>query len=447
MSELSHTRIQKRRQRGQRQTTLSWPDYDRAKDINYHPLFRGGLSRALWRFWMYRLTAPGQYFALLSLIFAAYGSTSLELQTYVPFAYLMGIWVVAVAGALLYRPRVAFKAEHAERVRAGATLPIDVEIRQMRRHAVTEMTIIPHRLPPALDADPKEGVFAPLLPYGRGAHLRIGIRCAKRGIYHWRGFRVETDYPFGLLRAYRIYTAKHTVLVYPGFTPLTTLSIPTGRRYQPGGVALASNLGESFEYIGNREYREGDNVRDIDWRATARLNTPIVREYREEYFLRVGVVLDTYLPQDASQEETETFEQAISLCAAAGDFMARSDYLVDIFAAGPNLYHLTAGRSLAYLDQILDILACVEGNPEEPFRVLEPELLDNLARITTVICIFMDWNETRSAFVHRLFQAGTALKVIVVRNTACTLDPGESNLPGGITVLSAAAVKAGIREL
>ena len=58
---------------------------------------------------------------------------------------------------------------------------------------------------------------------------------------------------------------------------------------------MSSDLGESFEYIGNREYREGDNVRDIDWTATARLNTPIVREYRDEYFLRVGVVLDTHV--------------------------------------------------------------------------------------------------------------------------------------------------------
>ncbi len=47
--------------------------------------------------------------------------------------------------------------------------------------------------------------------------------------------------------------------------------------------------------------------------------------------------------------------------------MARQEYLVDIFAAGPDLYHLMAGRSLAYLDQILDILASVDGSEEEPF--------------------------------------------------------------------------------
>ena len=49
----------------------------------------------------------------------------------------------------------------------------------------------------------------------------------------------------------------------------------------------------------------------------------------------------------------ESFERAVSVAASVADFMARQEYLVDLFAAGPNLYHLTAGRSLAYLDQIL----------------------------------------------------------------------------------------------
>ena len=50
---------------------------------------------------------------------------------------------------------------------------------------------------------------------------------------------------------------------------------------------MASNIGESFEYLGNRDYREGDNPRDMDWRATARAQAPIVREWVEEYMLRV----------------------------------------------------------------------------------------------------------------------------------------------------------------
>ncbi|HEX2973224.1 MAG TPA: DUF58 domain-containing protein, partial [Tepidisphaeraceae bacterium] len=202
------------------------------------------------------------------------------------------------------------------------------------------------------------------------------------------------------------------------------------------------------EFIGNREYREGDNVRDIDWRATARLCKPIVREYRDEYYLRVAVVLDTHIPKGAKASDREAFEGAVSVAAAISDFMARQEYLVDLFAAGPNLYHLTAGRSLAYLDQILDILACVQENPAEPFEVIEPEIMENLSRITTVICVFLDWNPARRDFVERLRQQGAGVKVVIARDGACTLNPlAEDDRSGPIVVLSRADFKRGIEEL
>jgi uncharacterized protein (DUF58 family) len=199
--------------------------------------------------------------------------------------------------------------------------------------------------------------------------------------------------------------------------------------------------------MGNRDYREGDDIRHIDWRATARLNAPVVREYREEYLLRVAVILDTWVSNDAKPERWEGFERAISLCAAVTDYMARADYLVDLFAVGSTLYHLLAGRSLANLDQVLDILACVEASPDAPFAALEPELARHLARITTIICLFLDWDETRQAFISLLMREGAGVKVIVVRDGDCTLDPRAAELPGGITQITGARFDAGISEM
>ena len=433
-----------------------WPSGSRAKDISQHPLFRGAISRWAWRFFCYRFTQPARWFLTLSLLCMTFGSNSLDLQIYVPFTYAFGIWLVAFFCALLIKPRVALSAHHAERIRAGETLPVEVEVRQQRHLLGAAMTLIPHCLPLALDAVPEDGLRLPALARGQKTRARIGIRCTKRGLYTWKGFRVECDFPFGMIRAFRTYAQRHDVLVYPAFTRLTRLQIPASLRYQPGGIALASNLGESFEYIGNREYREGDNVRDIDWRATARLNLPIVREYREEYFLRVGVVMDTYAPDRVNGKllsvkallaQRDNFERAVSLAAAVSDYMARSDYIVDLFAAGPNLYHLTAGRSLAFLDQILDILACVEASPDEPFATLEPEIAENLAQITTIVCIFLDWDETRRAFVERLRREGTSVRVLVVRDIPCALPPDADDIPGGVRILSKSDFLSGVEEI
>jgi uncharacterized protein (DUF58 family) len=244
-----------------------------------------------------------------------------------------------------------------------------------------------------------------------------------------------------------LFPLNHSILVYPQFYPLSVLHLPMGRRYQPGGVALLSIVGESVEYVGNREYRYGDNIRDIDWRATARLDHLIVREYREEYLLRVAVVLDTFVPNAGTpkclEADQENFERVVSLCAAISDYLARQEYVVDLFAVGPNLYHLTAGRSLAYFDQILDILACVKESGEEPFSKIESELCENLSSISTVICVFGNWDISRREFVDRLRRQGVAVRVAIVRDTPCTQRITNDNY---IPTFNAAAFKRGIGE-
>ena len=434
---------------------LSLPPLSPAKDIAEYPLFKGHISRWLWRVYAQRLTPAGRWFAVATAVFLAYGGASLQLQGYVVAAYAVALWVVAAAALLLYRPRVRLTAHLAERVCAGETLPIDVEVEQLGRLKGADLVLIPNRLPATIDAVPEDGLPLPDLRRGERGRFRIGVRCHQRGSYVLRGFRVESGFPFGIVRARRTFHEERPLLVYPKFRALARLQLPTGRRYQPGGVALASHIGDSFEYLGNREYRQGDNVRDIDWRATARApeQRPVVREWVEEYLLRVAVILDTHVPAEQLarndlERRRREFERAVSVSAAVSDYMARQDYLVDLFAAGPNLYHLTAGRSLAYLDQILDILACVGESDTDPFDVIEPQVAELLGRISTVICVFLDWDEKRRAFVDRLAQQGVGVKVIVACDGQCTLDPTlATNVIGAIAVIDRARFDRGIEEL
>ena len=53
----------------------------------------------------------------------------------------------------------------------------------------------------------------------------------------------------------------HVLLVYPRFYTLERFAVPAGRRYQPGGIPLSSNTGDAIEFVGTREYREGDDRR------------------------------------------------------------------------------------------------------------------------------------------------------------------------------------------
>jgi uncharacterized protein (DUF58 family) len=412
--------------RGRRLLFASYPG---TKDVALHNFYKGGLSKWTWRFYTHRLTRAGRWVGTVTFILGLMIVPSLDIQVYIPLMYILGLWLLTGICVVFARPRVTVRGRQAERIRAGETLPVEVTVtydpttgrRGRLGFPPIELNLLPERLPLDIDAVPSDGVpVGTLLKPGESRTVRLGLSCPIRGVYKLWGYRVESDFPFGFINAYRVFHEPHSLTVHPAFTELQRMDLPVGRRYQPGGVMLASKLGDSLEYLGNRQYREGDNIRDIDWRTTARHGgSPIaLREYREEYFLRVGIVLDTFLPQRGKRNERaarrNALEDAVSLCAAISDYIARQDYLVDLFAAGPDIYHLTAGRSLAFLDQILDILSCVEGSPTEPIDVVAPQMETYLSRLTTVVCIFLSYDETRQRFVENLRISGAGVKVIVV---------------------------------
>jgi uncharacterized protein (DUF58 family) len=153
-------------------------------------------------------------------------------------------------------------------------------------------------------------------------------------------------------------------------------------------------------------------VRDIHWPSSARVGRLIAREFQEEYFVRLAVVLDI----GANSARAELWlEDAISLTAGLVEALARRDNIVDLFAAGPTVYQLQAGRALAHFEQLLDILACVEPGAALDAQALEEVLVHEAPRLSAVIFVMLDWEPGRAGVVQTLRRLGVAVRVICVR--------------------------------
>ncbi|HDS09079.1 MAG TPA: DUF58 domain-containing protein, partial [Firmicutes bacterium] len=117
----------------------------------------------------------------------------------------------------------------------------------------------------------------------------------KRGAYELPASIVFSNFPFFLMRKGKYLRDKEIILSYPNYNRLDNFILPVHRKYQPGGISLASSTGDSTEYIDNREYQPGDPLKKIDWKAFSRFQKPIIKVYQEEYFVRVAIILDTYI--------------------------------------------------------------------------------------------------------------------------------------------------------
>jgi uncharacterized protein (DUF58 family) len=420
------------------------------KDVRQHPhaRFQGPIYRWSWKFWHHRLTRAGRWllgFTILSIL--AFGLYfSLFIQTFVVTIYASALWLPCLA-AFFRSPRARLRVDHTERALAGAEIVVSLTVAGQGQ-ALRDLSVAAWGLPLDIDALEDEGVVLGTLGPGQSSSVSLRLICKKRGVYTLPGWRVSSDAPFGLVNSYRILKEASKLIVHPAYLPLAGLHLPTGRRWQPGGILTAVQTGDSFEYAGNRPFREGDSLRDIDWRSTARHAGAengglVVREWREEYFLRVGVILDTQVPEGLDKKaraaRLETLERAVSVCAALSDALAARDYVVDIFAAGPKLVHLTAGRGLAYREQILDELALVEPVESEPLSQIAPRLAEDLEKLTTVICVLLDWDEPRRAFVDELRAQGVGVRVALIAMADDDVAPSDPEL----RLVTPSAVAAG----
>ncbi len=125
----------------------------------------------------------------------------------------------------------------------------------------------------------------------------VSVCIERRGRYVIPAPTVRATDPLGLVAGSAKVLADEVLLVYPRFYAMESFQLPLGRRYQPGGIPLASHTGDSLEFLGTREYQPGDPLRYIHWRSWARLGKPVVMEFQEEYFSRIALILDTFVPK------------------------------------------------------------------------------------------------------------------------------------------------------
>jgi uncharacterized protein (DUF58 family) len=359
------------------------------------------------------LSPRGRYVFWGTAGFALMGLNTQQDQVFKVFSVTAAILLVAAFFTLTRAPRVKLSCALPARATAGRPLAIPIRLRGGQSHLRPLLLSFARN---GISIEPRQSV---LVQEGEDEiRTSATLRAEKRGRYLLRGPTVRATDPLGLVGGRALRSPDQVLFVYPRFYSMESFRLPGGRRYQPGGIPLASHTGDSLEFLGTREYRQGDPIKHIHWRSWARVGKPVVMEFQEEYFSRIAILLDTFLPKRASRAEEEAFEGAISVVASVADYFSRSEYVVDIFAAGPDIYEVSAGRSLAYLENILDVLACLEPCYAPPFQDVGPALFEKLRGITSVVAVVQDWDEARESFLRRVRSFGVDLRILLVRETA-----------------------------
>jgi len=301
------------------------------------------------------------------------------------------------------------------------------------------------RLHPFRVATVNEAILPPIHA-NEQVEAKIELTPQRRGVLRFDHVTLARPDPLGLFRAFCNVPLAQTTLILPKRYPLPALALPGTMKYQEGGVALASNVGQSEEFVALRDYRHGDPFRHIHWRTWARAGKPVVKEFEDEFFVRHALVLDTF----TQPSHNEVFEEAVSVAASFASSIQTQESLLDLLFVGPQSYCFTSGRGLAHTDQMLEILASVRVCADKPFRTLEHLVFNHVKVVSGCICVLVAWDQERRDFVRKLRSLGVPVMVLLIvpagQSRLMESGPLQAEL-GELHLLEAGSIEAGLAKL
>ncbi len=267
-------------------------------------------------------------------------------------------------------------------------------------------------LPAALVAEPAVHSLTafPRVP----ARLRYRVEPRERGDCETGWLYLRYRSPLSLAERWGKAPLSQTVRVYPALGTSEEQQIFLARSRQIDlqlRQTRQRGLGRDFESL--REYREGDDLRDICWTATARRGSLITRQYQTERSQPVWIVLDCGRlmrsrvavprwrpslsdgPGESSPRVHSKLDHACSTAVALAQLALYSGDRVGLLAYGQGIQQrLLPGRGSDHLRQLIELLAQVRSESSEADHLRATAVLNRLQPRRGLILWITDLAET-----------------------------------------------------
>ena len=209
-------------------------------------------------------------------------------------------------------------ARFPDHIFAAEAAPVIVTLRNTKR-LLPSFSILVEARGPVNEVEPKKRrryvkrllAYFSYVPHSAAAEQRVEQLFPTRGHVLIDGFELSTRFPFGFFRRRRRLRARNVdIIVYPKpevisdelhLLPMYAGRMPSMRR------------GAGHDLFSMRDYQPQDDLRHIDWKATARSRRLTVREFTSEDERRITIVLDTRLSHG---ELPERFERGVVQAAS-----------------------------------------------------------------------------------------------------------------------------------
>jgi uncharacterized protein (DUF58 family) len=256
--------------------------------------------------------------------------------------------MLADAWALRRQPTPAVVRSLPEALPLGIEREVALQLLATQRQRVD---VFDH--PPG--AWPQQGLPARLrLRANSQTRFLYRVRPVMRGDAHFDPVQLRLHSPLRLWQQSRQAGQAQTVRVFPNFAPLTRYALFSAEQASRlVGAHLRRRRGEGTDFHQMREYRVGDSMRQIDWKATARARKLISREYQDEKNQQLVLMLDTGRRMLALDGELSHFDHSLNAALVVAYLALRQGDAVGLLASGSERRWVQPQRGVAGIDRLL----------------------------------------------------------------------------------------------
>ena len=274
--------------------------------------------------------------------------------------------------------------------------------------------------------------------------LEYEVHPTRRGLFEIGPLSIESGDPFGLVVGSVDLRETHTLVVTPRVYDLPGAGLMLDAGSGSSTVTQRSSNGSEDDLM-TREYRRGDALRRVHWRASARHGELMVRQEEPRSRPETRIIIDTRvdgydsgfpfgLSTDEQGAESATFEWIVSFVASVGEHLHNAGYVVTVLeTAGSVIEQPGSNRGVdAAADPFLESLAALRLVRDlEDLHADSPSVQRSEATLAPVLAVLASPSDTTIEWVlhqRRPYEVGTAIVVDCTDDLAERIDAAGWNL-------------------
>ncbi len=194
--------------------------------------------------------------------------------------------------------------------------------------------------------------------------LTYHLRPTERGEYHFGKLNSYVSSPLRLVERKQQFCDAATVPNYPSFLQLKKYQfIAFNNKLKNYGLKKIRRIGHTLEFEQVKEYVSGDDIRNINWKATAKQNHLMVNQYQDEKSQPVYAIIDTGRVMKMPFEQLSLLDHAINATLVISNIVLKKHDKTGMFTFSKTIENrVRAQKRKSQMHLILETLYTIKTN-------------------------------------------------------------------------------------